>query len=434
VALKSVGALRSWALRPHLPRRTVRLRLTLLYGALFLVCGAALLGLTFALVHASSGAAVATIKQAVGTQSGGAQRSVTIKGGSSVMLPGGRIIVLPPGLTDPQVRAQARQVGVVAESVSRAYSHQLLVWSLVGLGVMAVVSLGLGWVMAGRILSRLSTIIAAARTISASSLDQRLAFAGPNDEFKELGDTFDDLLARLEAAFAAQRQFVANASHELRTPLARQRTVAQVALADPDATVESLRKAHERVLAAGAQQERLLEALLTLTRGQAGLERREPFDLAILTDQVLLARQPEVRQRGLEITSALSPATAVGDSRLVERLIANLVDNALRHNVDHGRVEVTTHDEEGYAVLTVSNTGPVVPPDAVERLFAPFQRLDDVRTAAGEDLGLGLSIVRAIATAHEATVSLTPNVEGGLTAEVGFPVVDPASGPVAGAS
>ena len=299
---------------------------------------------------------------------------------------------------------------------------------------MAVVSLGLGWVMAGRMLSRLSTITAAARTISASSLDQRLAFAGPDDEFKELGDTFDDLLARLEAAFAAQRQFVANASHELRTPLARQRTVAQVALADPDATVESLREAHERVLAAGAQQERLLEALLTLTRGQAGLERREPFDLATLTDQVLLARQPEARQRGLEITSALSPASAVGDPRLVERLIANLVDNALRHNVDHGLVEVTTYDEEGRAVLTVSNTGPVVPPDAVERLFAPFQRLDDVRTATGEDLGLGLSIVRAIATAHEATVSLTPNVEGGLTAEVGFPVVDPASGPVAGAS
>jgi signal transduction histidine kinase len=428
--VKLVRALRSWALRPHLPRRTIRLRLTLLYSALFLASGAALLGLTFVLVHASSGAAVATIKQAVG---GGAQRSVTIKGGSSVTLPGGRIVILPPGLTDPQVRAQARQVGVVAESVSRAYSHQLLVWSFVGLGVMAVVSLALGWVMAGRILSRLSTITAAARTISASSLDQRLAFAGPNDEFKELGDTFDELLARLEASFAAQRQFVANASHELRTPLARQRTLAQVALSDPDATVESLREAHERVLAAGAQQERLLEALLTLTRGQAGLERREPFDLATLTDEVLLARQPEARQRGLEIAAALSPASAIGDSRLVERLIANLVDNALRHNVDHGRVDVTTRDEEGHAVLTVSNTGPVVPPDAVERLFAPFQRLDDVRTAAGEDLGLGLSIVRAIATAHDAAVTLTPNAGGGMTAEMRFPVIDSASGSVAGA-
>jgi len=432
--VKLVRALRSWALRPRLPRRTIRLRLTLLYSALFLVSGAALLGLTFVLVHASSGAAVTTIKRAVGTQSGGAQRSVTIKGGSSVTLPGGRTIVLPPGLSDPQVRAQARQVGIVAESVSRAYSHQLLVWSLVGLGIMAVVSLALGWVMAGRILSRLSTITAAARTISASSLDQRLAFAGPNDEFKELGDTFDELLARLEASFAAQRQFVANASHELRTPLARQRTVAQVALSDPDATVASLREAHERVLAAGAQQERLLEALLTLTRGQAGLERREPFDLATLTDEVLLARQPEARQRGLEIASALSPAPAAGDSRLVERLIANLVDNALRHNVDHGRVDVTTRNEEGHAVLRVSNTGPVVPPDAVERLFAPFQRLDDVRTAAGEDLGLGLSIVRAIATAHDAAVALTPNAGGGLTAEVRFPVVDPASGPVGAAS
>src|SRR5262249_39702345 len=162
------------------------------------------------------------------------------------------------------------------------------------------------------------------RDISATSLHRRLALAGPDDELKELGDTFDGLLARLEAAFAAQRQFAANASHELRTPLALQRTLIQVALADPHADADPPRAAHQRLLASGAHQARILEALLTLSRGQAGLGQREPFDLATLADHVLRARQPDTQDRQLAIHSALNPAPAIGDPRLAERLIANL--------------------------------------------------------------------------------------------------------------
>jgi len=285
---------------------------------------------------------------------------------------------------------------------------------------MAVVSAVLGWIVAGRVLRPLRTITATARDISVTDLHERLVLDGPNDELKELGDTFDGLLERLEASFRAQRQFVANASHELRTPLARQRTLAQVALADPDASIESLRMAHERVLTAGAQQERLIEALLTLARGQTGLERREPFDLATVTGQVLQTRS-DADHQSVEVHEELAPAPVLGDARLVERLVANLVDNAIRYNVPHGSVHVTTQTRSGQAVVSVANTGPVVPPTAVERLFQPFQRLGADRTSRGDGIGLGLSIVQAIADAHGATVTARPQPEGGLDIEVSFP-------------
>jgi signal transduction histidine kinase len=289
---------------------------------------------------------------------------------------------------------------------------------------MAVLSIGLGWFVAGRALRPLRTITATARDISAANLHERLALAGPDDELKELGDTFDALLERLEASFQAQRRFVANASHELRTPLARQRALVQVALADPDATTHSLRGAHERVLASETQLERLIEALLTLSRGQAGLNRREGFDLADVTSQVLLPRRSEAARRGLELHDALSPAPATGDARLVERLVANLVDNALRHNLPDGRVEVATKTEAGHAVLSVTNTGPTVPVAAVDQLIQPFQRLAPERTTR-EGVGLGLSIVHAIATAHDATLRLRPHPQGGLHVDVSFPAPSP---------
>ena len=363
------------ALRPHVPPRTVRLRLTRLYGVLFLASGAVVLAITFVLV----------------------------RNGSVTVTPS------PNGGTVPTVVPQLPALG------------QLLLDFGIALGIMAVVSVVLGWIVAGRVLGRLRTITVAARTISASNLHERLALEGPSDELKELGDTFDGLLGRLEASFQAQRQFVANASHELRTPLTLSRALLQVALASPDLSLDSLRGTCEEVLEAQREQERLIEALLTLTRGLAGLERYESFDLAALTDQVLLARQPEAQRRGLEVQAALSPAPTVGDPRLAERLVANLIDNALQHNCEHGWVQVTTEARGDDAVLSVANTGPLLTAEEIERLFEPFGRAGADRTGDNEGHGLGLSVVQAIATAHGASVTLEPRSDGGLQVEVAFP-------------
>jgi signal transduction histidine kinase len=406
--------------RPHLPRRTVRLRLTMVYGGLFLASGAALLAITYVLVvHATrgfifegkdgmSGALVTTHK--------GKPQDATVAQHPQVGAsgPGSK------GLTPRQLQAQADQLDAQARRQHASVLHQLLTQSAIALAAMALISIALGWIVAGRVLRPLRGITAAARQISATNLHERLALGGPDDELKELGDTFDDLLARLDASFQAQRQFVANASHELRTPLARQRAVAQVAIADPDATVDSLRAAHERVLVSGAEQERLIEALLTLARGQTGLDRREPVDLATLARQAVAARAQEADVRGLEVEASLAPATATGDPRLLERLVANLVDNALRHNDPDGRVEVGTSTAGGRALLSVTNTGPVVPDDAVDKLFEPFQRLGADRTGPRGGLGLGLSIVQAIADAHDAALAVRPRPEGGLEVAVSF--------------
>jgi signal transduction histidine kinase len=332
------------------------------------------------------------------------------------------------GLTPEQVEAQTRLLEEQAVAQRDAQMHELLVSSGVALGAMAIVSIGLGWVVAGRALRPLRTMTSTARRISATSLHARLAVTGPDDELKELADTFDDLLARLERSFEAQRRFVANASHELRTPLARQRTVAQVALADPEATVESLRAAHERVMAAGEEQERLIDALLTLARGQAGLRKRELVDVSSVTSDVLLARREEAVRRGVDIRPRLRSACAGGDRRLVERLIANLVDNAISYNRSEGHVDVLVGTRGGHAVVSVTNTGPVVPPAEVERLLQPFQRNGPDRIGRGRGLGLGLSIVQAIAEAHDAAFHVTPLAEGGLVVEVNFPEVASTNG------
>jgi signal transduction histidine kinase len=326
------------------------------------------------------------------------------------------------GLTPEQVQAQADGMRAQALQQHAAELHQLLTQSAIALAVMAIVSIALGWIVAGRVLHPLRTITRSAQDISATSLHQRLALNGPDDELKELGDTFDRLLSRLEASFRSQRQFVANASHELRTPLARQRTLVQVAMSDPDATIESLRAAHEETLTANQEQERLIEALLTLARSDAGLDRQESFDLAQLTDHVLHVRDSQATRRGLHLTMTLNPAPTTGDPRLVERLVTNLVDNALRHNIASGHVQVTTATSAGHAKLSVTNTGPTIPASEVGRLFEPFQRLGANRTRHDGGLGLGLSIVQAIATAHNAALAADPRPEGGMQVTVTFPV------------
>ncbi|HTX12534.1 MAG TPA: ATP-binding protein [Solirubrobacteraceae bacterium] len=292
--------------------------------------------------------------------------------------------------------------------------------------VLIVTTLGsavLGWFAAGRVLRPLRSITATARTISAGNLHERLALTGPEDEFKALGDTLDDLLARLEASFDAQRRFVANASHELRTPLTLERTLLQVALADPNASAETLRATGQELLELQTEHERMLEALLTLASSERALECREAIDLPVLVEAALHRANPAVAEKGLEVDTSLEgPATIRGDHALVERLIANLIDNAVEHNVPHGRIEVrTAPNGGGTAVLTVSSTGPPIPADEVERLFEPFQRLDRTRTNQNGHHGLGLSIVRAIASAHDARLAAQARPGGGLTVTVDFP-------------
>jgi signal transduction histidine kinase len=381
------------ALRAGRARNTVRLRLTAWYGGLFLVFGAVLLAVTYGLV----------VQAFAGNTAGNALCSGPARPSSACHVIGPQ-----------QARAMA-----VQENAS--VLHQLLTRSVVALALTAVLAVVFGWFMAGRVLRPLRTITATARQMSAASLGDRLALSGPHDELRELGDTFDRLLARLEAAFRAQRQFIANAAHELRTPLARQRVISQVALASPGATIETLRTAHERVLAAGEEQQHLIEALLTLAQGQAGLNTRQPFDLAAVTSQVLAARQSETQNQNLTLHAALDPAPAAGSPRLAERLAANLVDNALRHNTPGGQVNISTRTRGSRAVLSVANTGPAVPAAAVDRLFQPFQRLATARTSRGEGLGLGLSIVQAIADAHNASITASPQPGGGLLIEVTFP-------------
>jgi signal transduction histidine kinase len=283
--------------------------------------------------------------------------------------------------------------------------------------VMGVLAVGAGWLIAGRVLRPLRAITASARAISASNLHERLALDRPNDEFTQLGETLDDLFARLEAAFEAQRRFVANASHELRTPLAAGRTLLQVTLADP----ETLRSTCRELLDLGEQQERLIDALLTLATSERGIERRESFDLADITRKVILDREPEAEHRGIGIDTALGPAPVTGDPRLAESLVANLVDNALRHNLRGGQVEITTTAVEGRTVLSIGNTGEPIPPGEVDRLFQPFQRLGAQRLHHTRGHGLGVAIVRAIIAAHDATLTARPRPEGGLDIHISFP-------------
>jgi signal transduction histidine kinase len=242
-------------------------------------------------------------------------------------------------------------------------------------------------------------ITAAARRISASNLNRRLDLRGPDDELKALGDTLDELFGRLEASFHAQQTFVANASHELGTPLTRERAMLQVAFDDPGTTAETWRGVAADVLTSNAEPESLIEALLALASSQSGLGEREVVDLAATTNEVLRSARPEATRRRLTLEAVTRPAPMLGDKVLTERLVANLIGNALRHNVAGGRVEVSTAAADGHAVLTVANTGPNVPPQAVGQLFQPFVRLDGRRAIQNGDSGLdgghglGLSIV-----------------------------------------
>jgi signal transduction histidine kinase len=392
------------ASRLPLPRRTIRLRLTLIYSALFLLAGALLLTVTYLLVRFTFPTA-STRSYLVGHPPAGDAHPLAPP---------------PPALAAIQAE-NARQ--------RDADLHQLLAVSAVALAIMGGVSLLLGWVVAGRVLRPLRTITATVRDLSSATLDRRLALPGPDDELKELGDTFDDLLGRLQRSFASQRQFVANASHDLRTPLTLQRALLEAVLADPAATPTSLRGTFDRLLAVAAEQERLIEALLTLATSERGVERWEPFDLADLAEAVLTARRGDAARLRLRTTAELEPAPAVGDPDLVERLVANLVDNALHHNTPGGQIEIATGTERGDSTVTVINSGPVVPPDRIAGLFEPFRRLGAGRSRHSGGHGLGLSIVAAIAASHHARLRARPGANGGLVVSAAFPTGTHRQGP-----
>jgi signal transduction histidine kinase len=395
-----------------LPAPTIRLRLTLIYGGLFLCSTAALLAITYVLVNhqytdsffISSGHQAVVAHQT----SGGANTIEVLPSPKS-------ILGVPVG--PKTLAANGRLALAAAQGQSDAALHKLFVDSAMALAVMAVLSLWLGWVIAGRALRPLRTITETARDISASNLHRRLALEGPDDELKQLGNTVDGLLARLETSFEAQRQFVANASHELRTPLTLERTLLELALTDPNASIDSYRHTCEQLLAVGEQQERLIEALLTLSRSQRGLDSRQPVDLGAITAAAAAAADRD----GLALAATIEPAHTTGNPRLVDRLVANLVSNAIRHNIDGGSIDLATETRDGHAVLTVANTGPQIPAGELDRLFQPFQRLDTTRTSGVNGLGLGLSIVQAIADAHDATITTTAPAAGGLHVQVSFP-------------
>jgi len=383
--------------------RTIRLRLTLIYGSVFLVSSAALLTVGFLLVRHNLDHRHSFRSEVVGLGSA-LYRSLF-----------GR----PPGPPLPDVRAfQAGYHQAVGAAL-----HRLLLEYAGALVVMTGVSVALGWWMAGRALAPLRAITATAQRVSGENLGERIALQGPDDELKELADTFDGMLARLDSAFSSQKHFVANASHELRTPLAIMRTEIDVALADPDASVGELRAMGEAVRETIDRSESLIASLLLLARSEGVHHREEPVDLAELAGDCITDLHRGAQAAGVEVVTELEPATVRGDSALLERMLANLIENGIRHNHPGGRLSIATQTMDGTVVVRVRNDGAAIDPAEVQSLTEPFRRLS--RTIGG--FGLGLSIVRSVAEVHGGTIELTAAPQGGLAVCVRMPAVPSAA-------
>ena len=370
-------------------RTTLRWRLTLVYGAVALAVGLLLLLLSVVLVRSALSAGLLDLPRGLGVQ-----------------LPDGRVLTL-----------EAFQESLRDEALSQLLRRGLL--ALVLLGALGV---AVSYFLAGRVLQPLQDITAAAQRLSAERLDARIDLAGPQDELKQLADTFDDMLGRLEAAFEAQRRFVADASHELRTPLAVMRTEVEVALADPAASAADLREAAVVVRDATVRADRLVDSLLLLAQSDRmqGPAVRERVELPEVGRQALAAVSAEIADRGLQVATSWGPSAALGDRALLERLAGNLVENAVRHNVDGGWLRVDTGVVEGRARLEVSSSGAVIPPGEVAGLFEPFRRHGTARTAR-RGAGLGLAIVRAVAELHGGTARASARPDGGLVVTVDLP-------------
>jgi len=381
-----------------LPRRTVRMRLTALYGALFVVSGAVLLAITSGVVVSSS------------------QVSVTAANQAGL-----------PALTRDQIRIQQLrdQLANAEAQIHSGVSHGLLVGSAIALGIMTVVSVVLGWIVAGRVLRPLRQMTAATRRISADSLHERLAVAGPGDELKDLADTIDGLLERLEGAFAAQRRFVANASHELRTPLTTMRASVDVAVAKPEPVPAQTIALADRLRGELDRVDGLLDGFLALARAQHGdLPGQATLSLEYLTAAALAVRADAIAARHLTVhhVTGAEGTWVTGSQPLLCRMVDNVADNAIGHNRDGGWISVTTGADEHMAHLVVETGGDVLDADQVSQLTQPFRRLGADRTGSDHGSGLGLSIVEAIATAHGGTLDLGPRPGGGLRVSIALPL------------
>jgi signal transduction histidine kinase len=386
------------------PRFSLKARLTMFYGGLFLLSGTVLLAINYGLVRAN----LPPVRYPEAT-------SVVpdVDGSVEVTAP------VAPGTTTGSV-----QFGIVEYRSS--VLNTLLVQSVVAIVLTSVLALALGWVAARRVLRPVHDITATAKRLSADTLGaRRLAMTGPRDELTELADTFDEMLDRLAASFDSQRRFVANASHELRTPLAAQRTLVEVAMAAPNAD-PALRQLGDRLLILNGRSEQLIDGLLVLARSDRGL----PLQLEVRLDSIVreVLNQQRAEAADISIHADLAPRTVVGDRVLLERLVTNLVQNAIRHNVRGGQVWLRVADSPA---LEVRNTGPVVPNAEVPGLFEPFRRLGGDRTGSQRGVGLGLSIVASVVKAHGGAVHAMSPAEGGLTVTVTLPpaAVQSPSGP-----
>ncbi len=393
---------------PQLPfpwlRPTIRIRLTLLYGGMFLIAGIMLLSIIYLL----------------------AAQALHEGSGQAFTVTGSDYDVSSP--TCPQLDAATSQAQFSAflkqcDAVQRQHAlDDLLSRSLLALLGLAIIAFAFGYAMAGRVLSPLGRITRTARAVAGSDLSRRIELDGPDDELKELADTFDDMLERLQRAFTAQQRFVGNASHELRTPLAINRTLLEVHLSDPGAPVE-LQQLGKTLLATNERSEQLVEGLLLLARSDNQIVERKPVDLAEVAEQAVDQVHAEAAAKGVTIRGEQKTAVVQGNGVLLERIALNLVQNAVRYNVPEGGwVEVTTDVRHGQAVLVVSNTGPVVPAYEIDNLFEPFRRLRTERTGSDKGVGLGLSIVRSVARAHGGHIVAEPREGGGLVMRVTFPV------------
>jgi signal transduction histidine kinase len=393
-----VNRLSTRARSARLPARTVRLRLTALYGALFLLCGAGLLAITNALVRHSA---------ALPRPPHGVTIAIQMSQGASI----------------PHVGNDARLGQTGAAATHAAVFHQLLVQSGIALAVMAVAAIGLGWFIAGRVLRPLQTITTTVQQITATDLHQRLALDGPDDELRALGKTFDDLLARLETSFDAQRRFVANASHELRTPLTMMRTALDVATGKPTPPPPEVHVLAAKIRRGLDKADQLLESFLALARADhTPVARDVTVGLDQAASDALAWHSQAISDMGLRIERALRAAPVAGSEVLLARMVSNIIDNAVRHNEPNGWVRVATGTDATSARLIVETGGRLLDEQQVRELAQPFRRIGAERTGSDNGVGLGLSIVAAVAAAHHGTLRLQARDGGGLLVAVALPV------------